>query len=244
MSEINPWADSPEEREAVVTKSDRVDLVNLKLEEGENTIRIVGKYTFFYEHWFNKVKRSAVCPGKDCPVCKHPDRQKFLDQASALRKAGQEKEAKELFRKTFRTYDPRVMYAVNVIDRRDGKMKVWKFSRTVKEDIMKIADKYGDPNGYDLTINRRGKGRDTEYTLIPARENTPLTEAERQLKVVSLGTVYKATSLEKINSYLQGVVPTKQQRSAPATQTVESEEPEALEEPELNMEELDNLGGF
>ena len=152
MGNPNPWVDSPEEAEALSGKegSGGTQIINLKLPEGDTRVRIRGHYKFYNEHWFNKVKRTAVCPGKDCPVCNHPERQKYLDQANALRKAGKEEEAKDLFRKTFATYDPRVRYAVNVLDRHDGKIKIWRFSRTIKEGIMKFAEINGDPNGYDI----------------------------------------------------------------------------------------------
>jgi hypothetical protein len=207
---INPWADSPEEQDAV-TKSGpegRSAIVRLKLPEGDTRVRIRGHYFHFYEHWFNKIKRTANCPGKDCPVCHHPDKQKYLDQARALREGGKEEEARDLFRKTFSTYDPRLKYAVNVIDRTDGQMKIWQFSRTLKEDIMKFAEINGDPNGYDIVISRKGLKRDdTEYRITPTMAVVPLTAEEQALKLFTLATIFKATPVDKINSYLAGRVP-------------------------------------
>lgn len=211
---INPWADSPEEIEATAkTGTGVVDIKHLSLKDGDSTVRVLGNYKFYHEHWFNKVKRTVVCPGaKECPVCSHPDKEKYLGNARALRNAGKEKEAKELFKTVFRTYDPRPAYAINVIDRADGTVKIWKFSRNIKLMIEDIAKKYGDPSQYDLIITRKGKGLETKYTVFPDRENKPLTEAEKNLKVFALGTIFKATPLDKINAYLRGEVPAKRQQ--------------------------------
>ena len=206
----NPWADSPEESDAVTKAGTggKQEIVRLKVPEGDTRVRIRGHYFHFYEHWFNKLKRTANCPGKDCPVCHHPDKQKYLDQARALREAGKEEEAKELFRKTFSTYDPRLKYAVNVIDRTDGKLKIWQFSRTIKEDIMKFAEINGDPNGYDIVITRKGLKRDdTEYRVTPTMAVVPLTSEEQAMKLFTLATIFKVSSVEKINSYLAGRIP-------------------------------------
>jgi len=209
-NEGNPWADSPEEQDAITKPGTggKSEIVRLKVPEGDTRVRIRGHYFHFYEHWFNKIKRTANCPGKDCPVCHHPDKQKYLDQARALREAGKEEEAKDLFRKTFSTYDPRLKYAVNVIDRTDGLVKIWQFSRTLKEDIMKFAEINGDPNGYDIVISRKGLKRDdTEYRITPTMAVVPLTKEEQALKLFTLATIFKPSSIEKINSYLAGRIP-------------------------------------
>ena len=206
----NPWSDSPEELNAITKAgpAGHSEIVRLKVPEGDTRVRIRGHYFHFYEHWFNKIKRTAMCPGKDCPVCHHPDKQKYLDQARALREAGKEEEAKDLFRKTFSTYDPRLKYAVNVIDRTDGKVKIWQFSRTLKEDIMKFAEINGDPNGYDIVISRKGLKRDdTEYRITPTMQVVPLTKEEQELKLFNLAMIFKASPVEKINSYLAGRIP-------------------------------------
>ncbi len=55
-------------------------------------------------------------------------------------------------------------------------------------EIKKYATnpEYGDPRNYDITItkeDKNGKGNwyDIKYTVAPARQNTPLTEAEQKL---------------------------------------------------------------
>ena len=216
----NPWSDSPEELNATTKAgpAGRTEIVRLKVPEGDTRVRIRGHYFHFYEHWFNKIKRTANCPGKDCPVCNHPDKQKYLDQARLLREAGKEEEAKELFRKTFATYQPRLKYAINVLDRADGKIKIWTFSRTIKEDIMKFAQLNGDPNNYDVVISRKGLKRDdTEYRVSPLMNSQPLMQAELELKLYALATIFKVSTAEKINSYLAGKIPEKKGYSGPSS---------------------------
>jgi hypothetical protein len=242
MGNPNPWSDTPEELEATAKSDNTQKVVNLKFQEGKNVVRIVGSYVHYDEHWFNKIKRTAICPGKGCPVCSHPDREKFLARAKALRESGKEVEAKDLFRKTFQTYDPKLKYAVNVIDRKDGQVKIWRFSRTMKEKIMNIAGEYGDPTGYDLAVTRTGKDLDTEYTVMPARNSEALTAEEKQLKVFPLKTILRPTSVERIQSYLKGIVPQKRVEpaseelgnSAPVLPTDIGKTPDYLEEPDLS----------
>ncbi|TDI96942.1 MAG: hypothetical protein E2O29_01535 [Deltaproteobacteria bacterium] len=243
MSDVNPWADSPEEKEMTTKTGGNNKLTRLVLEEGENTVRIVGAYKIFNEHWFNKVKRAAVCPGKDCPMCNHPDKTKLFEEGKALRDKGgteNEKQAKSVFRKAY-GYEANVRYVVNVIDRKDGGMKVWLFSRTLKETIMKIAEKYGDPTQYDLVVNRTGKKLETKYTVIPERESTPLTEADKKLKTFSLNTIFKPSTVEKVRMLMNGQVP---QRETTESKTKESVGVVATEAPvtEGLDDALDGLG--
>jgi hypothetical protein len=243
----NVWGDLPEEKEALAkTSGEKRDLVSFSPVQGDNKLRIVGSYKFFKEHWVGKVKRTPVCPGKGCPICEHPDKQVFFDKARALRDAGKEEEAKALFRKVYATYDPRPCYAVNVIDRADGQIKIWKFSRTVKEMIAAIAKNYGDPNNYDVTVNRKGKGTETKYTVIADRENSALTDEEKQLKVFNLAMIYKAASIDKISAYLRGELP-KRAESGNETPKHQAPEPETpiADLGDLNLgndlDDLDNL---
>ncbi len=103
-----------------------------------------------------------------------------------------------------------IRYAVNVIDRQDGLVKLWEFGRRVKTSIMNIADKYGDPSKYDLTVMRKGMGaQDTVYTVIPAREEQSLTEAEKKLATYDLERIYAITPKNVVMAYLEGRVPEK-----------------------------------
>jgi len=104
-----------------------------------------------------------------------------------------------------------IRYGVNIIDRADKSVKIWEFGRRVKTTIMNIADKYGDPTNYDLTVMRKGTGaQDTVYTVIPAREEVALTDAEKKLQKYDLEKLYAVTPPDVVESYLKGIVPQKQ----------------------------------
>jgi len=106
-------------------------------------------------------------------------------------------------------------YAVNVLDKADGKVKLWEFGRRVKVAIQTIAEDYGNPNEYDLIITRKGtNANDTVYTVIPAREAKPLTEAENALPRPNLELLYANTPVEKIEAYLKGDVSKKDNTEA------------------------------
>jgi|GEM_PF-6700958 len=108
-------------------------------------------------------------------------------------------------------------YAVTIIDRADGAIKIWEFGRRVKTSIANIADKYGDPTNYDLTIIRKGmKAEDTVYTVIPAREEKALTDAEKKLPLYDLEKLYAVTPKEVVASYLKGIVPERSKEKAEA----------------------------
>lgn len=237
--EVNPWADSPEEKEMTIKSTEIGKIVRLKLEQGETVVRIVGAYKVFKEHWFQSVKRTAVCPGKDCPMCSHPDKAKLFEQAKAIKEKGGEenkKKANVVFKKAY-AFDPKVKYVVNVIDKSSDMpaMKVWLFSRTIKETIMKFAERYGDPTGYDLIINRTGTKLETKYTVIAERESVPLTASEKGLKTFNLHNIFKPAPVERVLSFMKGIVPEKT-----ASKTPESKEPVSVPEDAVEDQSIDN----
>lgn len=71
-----------------------------------------------------------------------------------------------------------------VIDRVDGKVKPFFMPHTIYKQIeaLQLEDDYAFsdlPMPYDLTVNAKGAGtKDVEYTVMPARKNTNITDAE------------------------------------------------------------------
>jgi hypothetical protein len=71
-----------------------------------------------------------------------------------------------------------------VLDRRDGKVKAHFMPHTVYKAIeaLQVNPDYAFeevPMPYDLTVHAKGAGtKEVEYSLIPARRETPLTEDE------------------------------------------------------------------
>ncbi len=194
---VNAWAETPEEKEMIADSESgtRSEIKHMKFVVGRNVIRTVGNYFPFREIWFNKVKRTAISNGKNCPTENDPRVVKLRNEASALSdKLGKEdKSVKAAWKKAFE-WKPRLRYAANVIDRADGQVKIWKFSKTMKDQIVAIIEEHGDPNGYDLVVTRTGKDLETKYTVSPARDKEPLSEI-----IPDLGNLCKYFGITIIN---------------------------------------------
>ena len=72
-----------------------------------------------------------------------------------------------------------------VIDRTDGQIKPMTVGPQVFGQVgeLSLSSEYGFSGvpPYDVIIKKVGEGMDTEYTTMPARQNTELTEAEKLL---------------------------------------------------------------
>lgn len=83
-------------------------------------------------------------------------------------------------RKTFK-------WLLYVLDRVDGTVKPFFMPHSISKMVADLqrSDDYGFdgvPLPYDITINAKGAGtKEVEYTVMPARQNTPLTPAEEKL---------------------------------------------------------------
>lgn len=101
--------------------------------------------------------------------------------------------------------------AVNVLDRRDGMVKLWEFSETRKGDIHAIIESWKKmPTEFDLAIARRGKDKNTRYSISIAPNQQPLTDEEKALTKINLSEYYKP-SKERLNTLLRGKVPTRKE---------------------------------
>ena len=138
----------------------------VKLEEGDNKIRFVSSYVDYGSHRDSEQNRRVICIGKEngCPHCARGE-------------------------------SPSVQFLVWAIERKTGGLKPFRFGYKTFEAISALAssDDYGFKGlpPYDFVINRKGKGIETRYQVIAAREDTELTTEEQ----VMIG---KATPLEEI----------------------------------------------
>jgi len=79
---------------------------------------------------------------------------------------------------------PTFKWLCYVLDRKDGKIKAFFMAHTVYKliEALQMNPDYvfeEVPMPYDLTINAKGAGtKEVVYSVIPARANTPLTQAE------------------------------------------------------------------
>lgn len=76
---------------------------------------------------------------------------------------------------------------VHIIDRRDGKVKIWEMSKTVVEAVraelllIKAKDKENKLEDYELSVLRIGQGLKTEYKLDHSETKISLKAEEKEL---------------------------------------------------------------
>jgi hypothetical protein len=106
---------------------------------------------------------------------------------------------------------PQFSYVCNVIDRSDGQIKLFDLRATIYSQIVDYATNpdYGNPadaaNGYDITIKKEKTGplpQNVKYSIIPARNNAPLTDAEKELELFELNKIYKRQTYDEQKEWL------------------------------------------
>jgi len=114
-------------------------------------------------------------------------------------------------------------FIMNVIDRSDGKLKIYEGPKTVFEAFAEWANEAeveepGGKDGIDFIISVKGDGFDRRYTVIP-KSPTPFSAEEKKMiteKMVkgdhNLDTLYKPHDAEKVEELLFG-------ESGPSSQT-------------------------
>ena len=127
----------------------------MRLEIGENRIRIVSEPEERYNHFDNATQKSTMCLGKEeCPMCQAGDKAK-------------------------------VRFLYRVIDRRDGSLKLLEVGYMVVKQIMGYrldADyAFADIPDYDMKIVKSGAGLETEYAVICSPRRSELTINEKDL---------------------------------------------------------------
>ena len=106
---------------------------------------------------------------------------------------------------------PQFSYVCNVIDRTDGKIKLFDLRATIYSQIVDYASnpEYGNPadaaKGYDLTVKKEKTGplpQNVKYTVVPARSNIALTEDEQNLELFELDRIYKRQTYDEQKEWL------------------------------------------
>lgn len=146
----------------------------IKLQTGQNQMRIVSKPSLVDVHWEKSVDGSTkklTCLGRECPICK----------------AGKV---------------PMQRYQVKVIDRTDGKVKVLEGGTTIFNQVKNLAmdPEYGNPEMYDIKVTKSGSGRETKYSILPAPRKTELSPEESKAveESKSLAELNKAKTPQEI----------------------------------------------
>lgn len=75
---------------------------------------------------------------------------------------------------------PGEKYAFNVIDRKDGKVKVLQLAIGHATQILEFYDEYGAINDRDYRISRHGNISQTRYTFVPLKQS-PMDAADKKL---------------------------------------------------------------
>lgn len=146
------------------------DSTFLKLENGDNKIRLVSKPVEVILHQTSEKGKpfaTAPCQGEKCELCA----------------AGKKKNYK---------------YGYLVLSRKDGKPYIFEAPITVFRQIVGYAtnEEYGDPMKYDLTIKKEGTAPQVTYTVIASPKQIELTKEEKEIILssnVSLETAYADT---------------------------------------------------
>lgn len=166
---------------------------------GDTKIRLVGEVLPRYVYWVTTKE------GKRMPIeCLQFDRQNETFNSSI------KDPMKELPPEIYAD-KPAFAYVCNVIDRADGRIKLYDLRQTVYKQIVEYArnPEYGNPadhdKGYDFTIKKEKTGplpQNVKYTCVPARSSKPLSDDERALELYSIDKMYKRPSYEEQKKWL------------------------------------------
>lgn len=205
-----------------------------KMEEGENKVRIVSSGFEMVASHYNPVSKTYItCVGEKngCNI---------LSEGEIIRKLkNQETGEMEEVKSTAMIHKPGKKYMVWLIDRKDGQIKLGKFTWPViaaLKDLKKSEDyAYEDYPDFDIIVKKTKNGpltMNVEYSVIPRAQKTPLTEKE-------LEEVAKLTPLETIVERMKNKV-MKTSDSVKEVNTVTEKAPSVLveDEDEIKMEDI------
>lgn len=179
------------------SSGDKKEVNYLQVPIGKTKFRVLDAAPYAYEeYWSSKGNggkgTSIPYKGKDCLLEK--ENKEYLDRE--LPKAKQikdEKKRKAAMRKVYQgqPWKRRKKFAINVLDRATGQVAILDKGLAVFKELRKYQEdaEYGDLRNYDVTLERTGEGLETEYTVIPARNNIPLTAEEQALELFDLEEV-------------------------------------------------------
>jgi hypothetical protein len=177
----------------------RREIERLTLPVGDTKIRLIGEVMPRYVYWV------VTTEGKKMPVeCLRFDRQKETFNDS-------NKDPMAEIDDEVYSDKPQFAYVCNVIDRADNKIKIFDLRSTIYKQIVDYATNpdYGNPadddTGYDITIKKEKTGplpQNVKYSVIPARNNSSLTDSDKSLELFELDKIYKRQSYEDQKQWL------------------------------------------
>lgn len=191
---LNAWGNiDNEDSNNGGNKQDRPDF--LKVEIGSTKIRVLDMIPYSYKEWWStRGNGGEGCSipylGKDDLLQAENDAhmKKIFKQADA--KGLKDKKRKDFLRdEGYRKQPwgkPKEKHIIHVLDRATGEVKLLDKGNAIFKKLKDLAldEEYGDLRNYDVTIKMSGDKNDfttIEYDVVPARQNSPLTEAEKAL---------------------------------------------------------------
>ena len=177
----------------------RREIERLNLGIGDTKIRLIGDVLPRYVYWV------VTKEGKKMPVeCLQFDRQK--ESFNSAIKDPMTEISQEIY-----SEKPQFAYICNVLDRADGKIKIFDLRATIYKQIVDIAvnPDYGNPadpdNGYDITVKKEKVGplpQNVKYSVIAARNNSSLSESDKAKELFELDKIYKRQTYEEQKQWL------------------------------------------
>ena len=177
----------------------RREIQRLTLGVGDTKVRLIGDVMPRYCYWV------VTKEGKKMPV----ECLQFSRETESFDNSAQDplKEIEE----AIYSDKPQFSYVCNVIDRADGQIKLFDLRATIYSQIVDYATNpdYGNPadsaNGYDITIKKEKTGplpQNVKYSIIPARNNSPLSSEESELELFDLSKIYKRQTYDEQKEWL------------------------------------------
>ena len=179
------------------------DILRIKLsaEVPEVRVRLIGNVLPRHQYWITNKdggKRTIEC------LSFNRDTQEFDSSPDPMREVPE-----GVFINKEGT--PEFCYVTEVIDRKDGKLKIMELKATIYKKIVDICQNpdYGDVSdsvmGVDLLIKREKTGplpQNVKYDTMPGRKATPFTEAELALESYELEKIYKRPTYAEQKKWL------------------------------------------
>jgi hypothetical protein len=160
------------------TEKDIFDKDEFKtLDEGDNLIRLVGHYVFKNVHYSKDWGRNYI-------ICSG-------DGCPACASGNL----------------PKLHYYINILDRKDDKIKILKFGITLKRKFQNIVQKYGEITEYDIIITRTGQNLDTKYEVLPMKDSKPITDAIKKYMIenfIDLAVKFETPDNVKVAEMMSG----------------------------------------
>jgi len=179
--------------------SQRKEIERLSLSIGDTKVRLIGDVMPRYCYWV------VTTEGKKMPI----ECLSFSRETESFDNNAQDP-FKEIDTAIY-SDKPQFSYVCNVIDRTDGKIKLFDLRATIYSQIVDYASnpEYGNPadpvKGYDLTVKKEKTGplpQNVKYTVVPARSNIALTEDEQKLELFELDRIYKRQTYDEQKEWL------------------------------------------